>query len=130
MQRSVRVFAKMTVKSKSHSARWLRIIRLSSRRGPSIVMLVCFTGMAALLSFASFEAMGATPALASFGLNAAAAVGLAYVATRLGAARRRLAAAEQKLGVAEARSERIVNFNSADFEDKAPLIEMTLNHMN
>jgi signal transduction histidine kinase/CheY-like chemotaxis protein len=87
--------------------------------------------MAALLSLLSFRSMGAAAGLTALGLNAVTAVlCLGYFALRLSLARRRLARAEHKLRVAEERHARILNFNSAEFDDKSNLIEMTLNHMN
>ncbi len=107
-----------------------RILRLSARRGLASQALICILTIAALVSFSSIKSSGETFGLLSLALDLVLALALGVLSIKLAASQRQLALIRRKLKVAEQQSSRILNFNSADFQDKANLIELTLNHMN
>ncbi len=114
----------------SPRARYWRIIRLGARRGLSNQALVCVLIIAALVSISTVPTLGETFGLVSFGLNVAMALALSIISLKLATTQRQLQTTTRKLVVAEDQFARVLNFNSANFDDKANLIELTLNHMN
>lgn len=114
----------------SASTRYWRVLRVGARRGLSNQALVCVLIIAALVSIVTVPTLGETFGLVSFGLNVAMALALSVLSLKLAATQRQLQTTSRKLLVAEEQFARVLNFNSANFDDKANLIELTLNHMN